>query len=67
MQNASIIDKQIKTKELCCFPLLYIWNLMNIISLVKLHYFQLAFVENCVYKKQKRSTKHQWNFCSNTF
>ena len=35
---------------------------MNIISLVKLHYFQLAFVEYCVYKKQKRSTKHQMEF-----
>ena len=37
------------------------------ISLVKLHYFQFAFLENCVYKKQKKSIKDQRNLCSNTF
>ena len=36
-------------------------------SLVKFHYFQLAFLENCLYKKQKKSKKDQRNFCSNTF
>ena len=36
-------------------------------SLVKLHYFQLAFLENCVYKNQKKSIKDERNFCSNTF
>ena len=36
-------------------------------SLVKLHYFQLAFLENCVYKKQKKSIKDHRNFCSDTF
>ena len=36
-------------------------------SLVKLHYLQLAFLENCVDKKQKKSIKDQRNFCSNTF
>ena len=36
-------------------------------SLVKLHYFQLTFLENCVYKKQKKSIKDQKNFYSNTF
>ena len=29
------------------------------VSLVKLHYFQFAFLENCVYKKQKKSIKNQ--------
>ena len=28
-------------------------------SLVELHYFQLAFLENCVFKKQKKSIKDQ--------
>ena len=41
------------------------WSLSY--SLVKLHYFQFAFLENCVYKKQKKSIKDQRNFCSNTF
>ena len=36
-------------------------------SLVKLHYFQLAFLENCEYKKQKKSIKDQKNFCLNMF
>ena len=37
-------------------------------DLVKLHYFQFAFLENCViYKKQKKSIKDQRNFCSNAF
>ena len=36
-------------------------------SLVKLHYFQLTFLENCVYKKKKKSIKDQKNFYSNTF
>ena len=36
------------------------------VSLVKLHYFQFAFLENCIYKKQKKSIKDQRNFCSNT-
>ena len=36
-------------------------------SLVKLHYFQFVLLENCVHKKQKKSTKDQRNFCSNTF
>ena len=35
-------------------------------SFVKLHYFQFAFLENCVNKKQKKSKKDQRNFCSNT-
>ena len=35
--------------------------------LVKLHYFQLTFLENCVCKKQKKSIKDERNFCSNTF
>ena len=30
---------------------------MKLNSLVKLHYFQFAFLENCVYKKQKKSIK----------
>ena len=37
------------------------------ISLVKHHYFQLAFLENCIHKKQKKSIKDQRNFCSNAF
>ena len=37
------------------------------ISLVKLFYFQLGFLENCVYKKEKKSIKDQRNFCSNIF
>ena len=37
----------------------------SLFSLVKLHYFQLAFLENCVHKKQKKSIKYQRNFCSN--
>ena len=36
------------------------------VSLVKLHYFKLAFLENCVCKKQKKLIKDQTNFCSNT-
>ena len=30
-------------------------------------YYQLAFLENCVYKIQKEIDKRQRNFCSNTF
>ena len=39
----------------------------HLYSLVKLHYFQFAFLENCVYKKQKKSIKDQRNFCSDAF
>ena len=38
----------------------------SLFSLVKLHYFQLAFLENCVHKKQKESILYQRNFCSKT-
>ena len=41
--------------------------LTHLASLVKLHYFQFAFLENCGYKKQKKSIKDQRNFCLNTF
>ena len=37
------------------------------VSLVKLHYFQFAFLENWVYKNQKKSIKDERNFCSNIF
>ena len=36
-------------------------------SLVKLHYFQFAFLENFVYKEQKKSMKDQRNICSYAF
>ena len=36
-------------------------------SLVKLYYFKFAFLENCTYKKQKKSIKDQRKFCSNIF
>ena len=39
----------------------------KVLQFSKLHYFQFAFLENCVYKKQKKSIKDQRNFCSNTF
>ena len=42
-------------------------SLFSKTSLVKLHYFQFAFLENCVYKKQKKSIKDQRILCSNTF
>ena len=42
-----------------------VWDDLN--SLVKLHYFHFAFLENCVYEKQKKSIKDQRHFCSNTF
>ena len=42
------------------------WNIYSG-SLVKLHYFQFAFLENYVYKKQKKSIKDLRSFCSNTF
>ena len=29
--------------------------------------FSVHFLENCVYKKQKKSIKYQGNYCSNTF
>ena len=42
-------------------------NLRNYASLVKLLHFQPCFLENCVYKKEKKSIKDQRNFCSNIF
>ena len=40
----------------------------SVVSLVKLHYFQFAFLENCVYKiNKKKSIKDLRNFCSNAF
>ena len=53
------------------FPFLYkqndIFFFILSISLVKLHYFQFAFLENWAYKKQEKSIKDQRNFFSNTF
>ena len=44
------------------------WEVQHINQfLVKLHYFQFVFIENCIYVKQKKSIKDQRNFCSNTF
>ena len=45
----------------------YPWFILETCSLVKLHYFQFAFLENCAYKKQKKSIKDQRIFCSNAF
>ena len=52
------------------YVLLHTPSINKSISLVKLHYFQFAFLESCVkkhIKKQKKSIKDQRNFCSNTF
>ena len=54
--------------------LLKMLNISHTDSLVKLHYFQFAFLENCVYKKQKKSIRVKGIFvqthffkCSPTF
>ena len=39
----------------------------NLLIISKTPLFQFAFLEDCVYKKQKKSIKDQRNFCSNTF
>ena len=60
--KSSIVQSSIHT---FCF-----WHSHNFCafdSLVKLRYFQFAFLENCVHKKQEKSIKDQRNFCSNAF
>ena len=46
---------------------LFIVKFSLIGSLVKIHYFHFAILENCLYEKQKKSIKDQRNFWLNTF
>ena len=54
------------TKDFTATTLSIINDFSFVVSLVKLHYFQFPFLENCVHKKQKKSIKDQRKFCSNT-